>query len=31
VYDYYGNKIEFTEDEFSDFINNKTEETLVWE
>ena len=31
LYDYYGNKIEFTENEFSDFLNNKTDETLVWE
>ena len=31
VYDYYGNKIEFTENEFSDFLNNKTGETFIWE
>ncbi len=32
VYDYYGNKIEFTDDKmFSDFLNNKTGKVLVWE
>jgi hypothetical protein len=31
LYDYYGNKIKFTDNEFSDFFNNKTDEILVWE
>ncbi len=31
LYDYYGNKTEFTNDEFSDFLNTKTGEILIWE